>query len=165
MISQANGNGVLVSNPSSFNVLSTKGSPSLNSEDINLDEGMINMNFFPGIFIGIEEDKDILEFSDEPLKPPPPYDVEVGRIVENDDDDNGDDNDSDDNNEELFWIVNTVPGIIVDAYDYEPDSISARTPYENDSMYEARIMLLMDVTHNDMDMLENQINLFLAEMN
>lgn len=163
MISQATGNGVLVSNLPIFNVLSTKVSPSLNSEGINLDEGMINVSFFPGIFIRIEEDEDILEFSDEPLKPPPPYDVEVGRIVENDDD--GDDNDSDDNNEELFWTVNTVPGIIVDAYDYEPDSISARTPYENDSMYEARIMLLMDVTYSDMDMLENQINLFLAEMN
>lgn len=69
-----------------------------------------------------------------------------------------------DQDQEEDWEAGILPGIIQDVENYAPSSPSARFPEESDEQYEERLMLLMDVTYQDMDQLEADINWFLAEM-
>ena len=69
-----------------------------------------------------------------------------------------------DNEAEDYWSASYLPGIIQDVNDYEAQSVSARTPYETDQQYEERLMMLMDITYPDMDQLEADIDMYLAEM-
>jgi mannose-1-phosphate guanylyltransferase len=67
-------------------------------------------------------------------------------------------------NQNLGWIEYDVkPSDHVGGY--ESNSVYARSPYESDDDYEQRLMLLMDVTYPEMEELEAQINVYLAEMN
>jgi hypothetical protein len=75
------------------------------------------------------------------------------------------DADTADDDDEDFWMITTLPGIIQDVGGYESNSVYARSPYESDDDYEQRLMLLMDVTYPEMEELEAQINVYLAEMN